>query len=319
MSDFDIHHCPRCELRFTNLSELEDHLRHDHDVDLSPVTRHLATETTAAAAPTARVVVPLDPTRSTAGDAPHVAAMLGRQGSWAVELVAAAPESMGDGPTTRFLESKAKELSRPDLPVTSTVLPGGDPAGAVVAHVGADPTLLVCLDSRARGAAGELVFGSVAEEIVRHSTVPVLVCGPHIKTAERYERIVVGLDGSELAERALVAAEVLAAGLGVPVELLQVLDPDIAVPADVAETAYLSRVSSAASARIDAFDTVHDRHPDRALAYTAADRPGTILAVGTQGRTGFQRLRMGSVAIGAVRHATCPVLIVPPGLAPAAG
>ncbi len=62
---------------------------------------------------------------------------------------------------------------------------------------------------------------------------------------------------------------------------------------------------------IDEFEAIHDSNPGRALADAAAARSGTILAVGTQGKTGFQRLRLGSVAVAAVRHATCPVLLVP--------
>jgi hypothetical protein len=29
----DVHHCPRCELRFTNVAELRDHFDHDHHAD----------------------------------------------------------------------------------------------------------------------------------------------------------------------------------------------------------------------------------------------------------------------------------------------
>lgn len=43
-----------------------------------------------------------------------------------------------------------------------------------------------------------------------------------------------------------------------------------------------------------------------------ADRGGfDLIVVGTHGRTGFSRLALGSVAAKIVRHASCPVIIVP--------
>ena len=37
----DIHHCPRCELRFANDSEVRDHLVTDHHLDPEVVARRL--------------------------------------------------------------------------------------------------------------------------------------------------------------------------------------------------------------------------------------------------------------------------------------
>lgn len=96
------------------------------------------------------------------------------------------------------------------------------PTEAVLAHLGAGSTSLLCLESHARTAAGELAFGSVSEEIIRRSTVPVLVCGPRMEPVTRVTRLLAGLDGSEGAEQAMEAAFPFAAALGVPVALLEV-------------------------------------------------------------------------------------------------
>jgi nucleotide-binding universal stress UspA family protein len=42
-----------------------------------------------------------------------------------------------------------------------------------------------------------------------------------------------------------------------------------------------------------------------------------LVVIGTEGRSGFQRLMLGSVAERVLRRATCPVLTVPPHAAPA--
>jgi hypothetical protein len=49
-----------------------------------------------------------------------------------------------------------------------------------------------------------------------------------------------------------------------------------------------------------------------AAIYEAAAREGAdLIIISTHGRTGLRRAFMGSVAEGAVRHAACPVLVVP--------
>jgi hypothetical protein len=35
----DVHHCPRCELRFSNVAELRDHFDHDHHADPDTFSR----------------------------------------------------------------------------------------------------------------------------------------------------------------------------------------------------------------------------------------------------------------------------------------
>ena len=39
--------------------------------------------------------------------------------------------------------------------------------------------------------------------------------------------------------------------------------------------------------------------------------PADLIVMGTHGRRGFQHLLLGSVAEAVVRHAPCPVLVVP--------
>lgn len=50
------------------------------------------------------------------------------------------------------------------------------------------------------------------------------------------------------------------------------------------------------------------------LAACERERPDLVL-VGTHGRSGWQRLRLGSVAEAVIMHASCAVLVVPPAAA----
>jgi nucleotide-binding universal stress UspA family protein len=68
-----------------------------------------------------------------------------------------------------------------------------------------------------------------------------------------------------------------------------------------------------------AIETILDESidvPSAILSYAASTR-ADLLVLGTHGRSGFQRLVLGSVAEKVLRRAGCPVLTVPPGAADA--
>ena len=50
-------------------------------------------------------------------------------------------------------------------------------------------------------------------------------------------------------------------------------------------------------------------HPDRELVQLAEELKADLLVVGTHGRSGFERMFLGSVAEHVVRSAPCPVLV----------
>jgi nucleotide-binding universal stress UspA family protein len=58
----------------------------------------------------------------------------------------------------------------------------------------------------------------------------------------------------------------------------------------------------------------HEAHGDPAnvIVQTAGDLLADMVVVGTRGRTGVERLVMGSVAEAVMRNAACPVLVVRP-------
>lgn len=273
-------------------------------------TLDIAQEPTLAHDVTGTLMVPVDP-RQPSGAAAEVARVLAAQASFDVELVSAVPPGCDDATVQRELRLRAREGDG-GAPVRWFSLGDIDPAEGILDRASDGAATLLCLDTHARGAAAEMAFGSVSERVVRAAPVPVVACGPHVAAEPRYTRLLVGLDGSAQAEHALETAYSLALLLGAEVALREVLPPDVTMPDDVRETAYLSRVRQDAPVPILDYDTVHDRRPARALAEAAAEHPGTLLVVGTQGRSGFRRLRLGSVALDAVRHAGCPVVVVPP-------
>jgi nucleotide-binding universal stress UspA family protein len=88
----------------------------------------------------------------------------------------------------------------------------------------------------------------------------------------------------------------------------------------VFESAYVGRAAHDMQSLIGhevEFETLHGERPSRVIV-DFADRLGASLVfLTTHGRSGLDRLRLGSVAAEVVRHATCPVVLHRPPHLPA--
>ncbi len=142
-----------------------------------------------------------------------------------------------------------------------------------------------------------------------------------------YERIVVALDGSDLAEEALRHGEELARLTGAPLHLVRVADVTVfhfAVNEAAAAYAALSDdLAREEREAVDYLEGVRARLGERGIVSTTEVRrglaghvlvemtqPGDLLVLASHGRTGIRRWLLGEVAEEITRHATVPVLLV---------
>ena len=133
-----------------------------------------------------------------------------------------------------------------------------------------------------------------------------------------YERILVPLDGSDLAEQVLPYVRLVAGALGSRIELLRVLVP---VPREMDESArrrYRERAADDLSgartaieaAGLTATASIQERRSAEAIVAEAEKESGALIAMTTHGRSGLSRWMVGSVT-GKVLHATRnPLLVV---------
>lgn len=258
------------------------------------------------------IVVPLDPTGE-ADAAIAVAAVVSRQAGATLQLLAVVP---ADADVLKPYARLAEFTERHGIGAEALVARADDLASAIVAAAGA-PDSLICMDTRARRAIGELVLGSVSERVIQEAPRPVLLVGPHCGSApERFASMVVGLDGSELAESVLPVVADWSSQLGITPWLFQVLSASVPLElgGDVYESAYVKGIArQLARPGLDVeWDVARDRHVAAAIVRFAASRPSSVIALTTHGRSGLSRLALGSVALEVARHATVPVLVVRP-------
>lgn len=199
------------------------------------------------------------------------------------------------------------------------VLASDSVAMAVASHLDSVTGGMVVMSGHGHGRSAA-VLGSVTDELLRRSFGPIIVVGPHVSpTAGALDGLyVVPLDGSPRAEAILPIAGAWSVEFdGVP-WLVEVVDSAGVPSGDVFESAYVGRTArdlQALTGREVEFETLHGERPSRVIV-EYADRVGaSLLFLTTHGRTGLERLRVGSVAAEVVRHATCPIVLHrPPAL-----
>jgi nucleotide-binding universal stress UspA family protein len=140
-----------------------------------------------------------------------------------------------------------------------------------------------------------------------------------------YTRMLVPLDGSKVAEQVLPYARFLAKSLGIPTELLGVVDPETLVafanaaqgrPLDtlVAETMSRSAIYLETTARsfqgAQVKSSVAKGKPEDEVIERAAADKNTLIVMATHGRSGLQRWLLGSVADKVLHGATNHLLLI---------
>jgi nucleotide-binding universal stress UspA family protein len=142
-----------------------------------------------------------------------------------------------------------------------------------------------------------------------------------------YEKILVPLDGSGLAERAVRHAEEIARGTGAEILLLQAvyipmpIVPEAVLLAGGKAVEEASRVAveylekTAASVRAEGYRVrtmIDERPPADAILHIAEREEVDAIVMSTHGRSGLSRLVMGSVAESVLHASRRPVMLVKP-------
>jgi nucleotide-binding universal stress UspA family protein len=212
-----------------------------------------------------------------------------------------------------YLAAAAARSCPPGAVVDIRVV-AGDPAESIVAE--AAETDLIVMSTQGAGDGGRRLFGSVADRVSRHAPVPTLLLrgGRAAVPMAPLQRIVVPLDGSPAAERALPFGAKLAGMLGAPVHLVSVHETVSGEHADPtnqrdAVAAYLDREAGAiATDDVIASTEVRAGVPDAELLATVG--PGDLLVITTHGQGAARRWQIGRVAEKLLRHAAAPIVMI---------
>jgi nucleotide-binding universal stress UspA family protein len=215
-----------------------------------------------------------------------------------------------------YLEQRRLELAgrKIDAGVEVAV---GRPAESILEFARGAGTDFIAMTTHGRRGMDRLVLGSVAEEVLRRSPVPLLVARPGQPPAAG-RRLLVALDGSPAGEAVLPDAVRLARGLAWPIDLVRVALP-IAVPGGLGEPLvplpsddpmpYLEALRKRLETEggLEVRPVALEGRAATQILIHAREAGAGLLCLTTHGRTGLARLVMGSIAEELLRTAPCPV------------
>jgi nucleotide-binding universal stress UspA family protein len=125
-----------------------------------------------------------------------------------------------------------------------------------------------------------------------------------------YNKILVPLDGSRIAEKVLPYARLFAETLELPVDLIYVNDPETAVR--VQATDYLNNVAASLSPHARVGWHVEEGAAAEVIVDRAALDRGALIAMATHGQSGGGRWLLGQVAQKVLQATLNPLLLIRP-------
>lgn len=215
-----------------------------------------------------------------------------------------------------------RKLSVADLDVRADVFRRGDAADTICEQAERRDADLVVIGHSDHGWLQHLIFGSVCRDVVRGAPCSALIAPRSEDSAVATRRVVVGTDFSSCSGFAVRAAAELAEHLDAVLHVVHVYatPSPVVTSAGILDVADAHRLEHALPEQLDHHVRTHIGETDATQECIRSDDPasvlarlgevsGTMLVVGSHGRTGLPRLLLGSVAERVVDRATAPVLV----------
>ena len=228
-----------------------------------------------------------------------------------------------------YLKKMAAAL--PDPAAASFSVRIGKPAEVIIEVATPERETLIAMATHGRSGARRWLLGSVAEKVLNGAESDVLLIRAEQiengKATGQVKRLVVPLDGSELAERVLPRAVELAKKMHLDMLLLRAyLMPGVAYPTGAYApdwklldeeqkeivSEYLERkIKELRDAGLErVFFTVQEGSAAEKIIDVARENPESLIAMSPHGVGGVGRWVFGSITLRVIRHAETAVLVI---------
>jgi nucleotide-binding universal stress UspA family protein len=226
-----------------------------------------------------------------------------------------------------YLALKRAELRTRNIPVRAEVLTG-DPAAVILETAEAEDIDLIIMSTHGYTGLDYFIMGSVTQRVLRHAPCPVLV----VRKRQTFGKLMITLDGSELAETALGPGMAMAELFNSAVTLTRVKEPQNQPSREMVSQlegiesgfgehlledyygsvdSYLVKQQLMSSSRPVKTTSLHGDAAAEIAKYTQQENID-LLVMATHGRTGIRRWVYGSVAEKVLQRVDCAVLLIRP-------
>jgi nucleotide-binding universal stress UspA family protein len=209
----------------------------------------------------------------------------------------------------------------------------GRPEEVIIEKAAADKNTLIAMATHGRSGLNRWMLGSVAEKVLRGCENPLLLvrANDEIDAEEKVgiKSVIVPLDGSELAERALPAVVALAKAMNLEVVMFRAYNIPYNVYSGTDGYSAIDFEQLLASVKDEAVEYLEKKSAElkkdglAKVSYVAKEgmsadeiialgraTPDNLIAMCSHGRSGVKRWVLGSVTETVVRHSGEPVLVV---------
>jgi nucleotide-binding universal stress UspA family protein len=205
----------------------------------------------------------------------------------------------------------------------------GAPGWSIILQAQEWGASLVIVGARGRSAASRLLLGSVSNQVLHHVHCSVRIGRYSVRESERSARLIVGVDGSEDAERAVKAVGERQWPLGSEARVIAAIDNRMSVvfapllpglgrwvdQDDRDARAWIQRMAESAAATVhqsglDVTALTLDGDPKEVLLREAESWQADCIFLGARGLGALERLLLGSISSTVAERATCSVEIV---------
>jgi nucleotide-binding universal stress UspA family protein len=227
----------------------------------------------------------------------------------------------------RYLRSLAPylHLPRERVHVMATV---DHVATGILKEAKREPDTLIAMSTHGRSGVGRFAIGSVADKVLQATRIPLLLYRPKggTQVAAPPSTIIVPLDGSALAQKALAPARDIARKLNLRILLARArrtvpvyggslgvdwYDPMLDQEEERLANGYLQfQERQLKKAGLEVSTRLLEGPAAEAIIAVVRDTPDSLVVMTTRGRSGAARALLGSVADRVVRHANAPVLLI---------
>ena len=217
----------------------------------------------------------------------------------------------------QFVDAVVAEALDRGVPADAAVR-DGRPHDEILAAADERDVDLLVLGTHGRTGLRRWLLGSVAIGVIRASRLPVLSVGRSVSVVPRdVDRVLVAADGRQQVDAPVREAIALAETVDATLYALSVVDdvhsslPVVLEAFENAAEETTADVERRATDRgVDVVTAVERGVPHEVIVDYARDRDVDLLVLGTESRSGLDRLAMGSVSQRVVGSAPAPVLTV---------
>lgn len=243
------------------------------------------------------------------------------------ELIALAPLVMEkmEQETRKHLEGIKERARKENVECEIITREGEEPYKLIVEEAGKKRAGLIVMGRRGRKGLMRMLMGSVTARVIGHADCNILIVPRAARI--RYDNILVATDGSRYSNAAVSEAIRIAKRCGGNLIVVSVAASESISPLDIvhsqmqqgliadkeikeAENNIKKAKDLTGKEGVKAEGLVLSGRPYEAIVDTAKEKKADLIIVGSYGRTGIERLLMGSVTERVIGHAECAVLVV---------